>query len=98
MSFLTSGRPARSSVKVIRPTKPKTVGKRKVYNLFKGYEAINYGYDQEIKRIGPITAASFDEAVEAVYGLKLPLLKRENGKYIDTDGKTIFHKEQFNLY
>lgn len=72
--------------------------KRKVYNLFKGYEAINYGYDQEIKRIGPITAASFDEAVEAVYGLKFPLLKRENGKYIDTDGKTIFHKEQFKLY
>lgn len=59
MSFLTSGRPARSSVKVIPPTKPKAVGKRKVYNLFKGYEAINYGYDQEIKRIGPVTAASF---------------------------------------
>lgn len=95
MSIFTRGL-SNTKVKVHVNVKP--AGKRKTYYLFKGYESINYGYDREIKRIGPITAASFDEAVEAVYGLKFPLLKREDGKYIDTDGKTIFHKEQFQLY
>lgn len=70
-----------------------SVGNKKVFNLYKGeFHHLGYKFDRKERFVNTVIAKDFDAAVEKAYGPDFGRLKKTaEGRYIDIDGKTVYH-------
>lgn len=94
--FLSSGHNSLKDKTPSRKYSSHDINGKKVFNLYKGfYHARGYEFDREERFISVTIAKDFDAAVEKAYGPDFGRLKKDrDGRYIDIDGKTVYHLAQ----